>query len=45
MGERVAIGAPAAIANAISDAVKPLGIAVTALPIPAAPLVKPARRS
>jgi carbon-monoxide dehydrogenase large subunit len=33
MGEGGTIGAPAAIANAVADAVKPLGIAVTALPI------------
>src|SRR4030081_255141 len=33
MGEGGAIGPPAAIANAAADAVKPLGIAVTSLPI------------
>ena len=33
MGEGGTIGAPAAIANAVADAVKPLGIAITALPI------------
>jgi aerobic carbon-monoxide dehydrogenase large subunit len=33
MGEGGTIGAPAAIANAVADAVKPLGVAVTALPI------------
>jgi len=33
MGEGGTIGAPAAIANAVADAVAPLGIAVTALPI------------
>jgi len=33
MGEGGTIGAPAAIANAVADAVRPLGIAVTALPI------------
>jgi carbon-monoxide dehydrogenase large subunit len=33
MGEGGTIGAPAAIANAVADAVKPLGIAVTSLPI------------
>jgi carbon-monoxide dehydrogenase large subunit len=33
MGEGGTIGAPAAIANAVADAVKPLGVAITALPI------------
>jgi aerobic carbon-monoxide dehydrogenase large subunit len=33
MGEGGTIGAPAAIANAVADAVKPLGIQVTAMPI------------
>ena len=33
MGEGGTIGAPAAIANAVADAVRPLGVAVTALPI------------
>jgi carbon-monoxide dehydrogenase large subunit len=33
MGEGGTIGAPAAIANAVADAVKPLGIAISALPI------------
>jgi carbon-monoxide dehydrogenase large subunit len=33
MGEGGTIGAPAAIANAVADAVRPLGIAITALPI------------
>jgi carbon-monoxide dehydrogenase large subunit len=33
MGEGGTIGAPAALANAVSDAVRPLGIGVTALPI------------
>jgi CO/xanthine dehydrogenase Mo-binding subunit len=33
MGEGGTIGAPAAIANAVADAVKPLGVMVTALPI------------
>jgi aerobic carbon-monoxide dehydrogenase large subunit len=33
MGEGGTIGAPAAIANAVADAVKPLGLSVTALPI------------
>jgi carbon-monoxide dehydrogenase large subunit len=33
MGEGGTIGAPAAIANAVADAVRPLGVPVTALPI------------
>jgi len=33
MGEGGTIGAPAAIANAVADAVRPLGVSVTALPI------------
>jgi len=33
MGEGGTIGAPAAIANAVADAVAPLGVAITALPI------------
>jgi len=33
MGEGGTIGAPAAIANAVADAVKPLGVEITALPI------------
>jgi carbon-monoxide dehydrogenase large subunit len=33
MGEGGTIGAPAAIANAVSDALAPLGIAVTTLPV------------
>jgi carbon-monoxide dehydrogenase large subunit len=33
MGEGGTIGAPAAIANAVADAVKPLGLTVTTLPI------------
>ena len=40
MGEGGTIGAPAAIANAVADAVKPLGIAVTRIPIVAEALVK-----
>ena len=39
MGEGGTIGAPAAIANAVGDAVRPLGIAVTSLPILPASLV------
>ena len=45
MGEGGTIGAPAAIANAIADAVAPLGIAVTALPVVAEHLVPPSRRA
>ena len=33
MGEGGTLGAPAAIANAVADAVKPLGVRVTSLPI------------
>jgi carbon-monoxide dehydrogenase large subunit len=33
MGEGGTIGAPAAIANAISDALMPLGIEITELPV------------
>jgi aerobic carbon-monoxide dehydrogenase large subunit len=33
MGEGGTIGAPAAIANAVADAMKPCGVTVTALPI------------
>jgi carbon-monoxide dehydrogenase large subunit len=33
MGEGGTIGAPAALANAVADAVRPLGIGVTTLPI------------
>jgi carbon-monoxide dehydrogenase large subunit len=40
MGEGGTIGAPAAIANAVADAVKPLGVAVTTLPILPADLVR-----
>jgi carbon-monoxide dehydrogenase large subunit len=35
MGEGGTIGAPAAIANAVADALAPLGISITALPIDA----------
>ena len=35
MGEGGTIGAAAAVANAVADAVRPLGVAVTALPISA----------
>jgi aerobic carbon-monoxide dehydrogenase large subunit len=40
MGEGGTIGAPAAVANAVADAVKPLGVAVTSLPIRPADLVR-----
>lgn len=40
MGEGGTIGAPAAIANAVADAVKPLGVTVTTLPILPADLVR-----
>jgi len=33
MGEGGTIGAPAAIAKAVADAVEPLGVRVTSLPI------------
>jgi carbon-monoxide dehydrogenase large subunit len=33
MGEGGTIGAPAAIANAVADAMKPLGVTITTLPI------------
>jgi carbon-monoxide dehydrogenase large subunit len=33
MGEGGTVGAPAAIANAVADAVRPLGVSVTRLPI------------
>ena len=44
MGEGGTIGAPAAIANAVADAVAPLGIRVTALPIRPEDLVRAGRR-
>jgi carbon-monoxide dehydrogenase large subunit len=40
MGEGGTIGAPAAIANAVADAVKPLGLTVTTLPIDPESLVR-----
>jgi carbon-monoxide dehydrogenase large subunit len=43
MGEGGTIGAPAALANAVADAVRPLGIPVTALPIRPESLAAPAR--
>ena len=33
MGEGGTVGAPAAIANAVADAVRPLGVSITSLPI------------
>jgi carbon-monoxide dehydrogenase large subunit len=39
MGEGGTIGAPAALANAVADAVRPLGVGITALPIRAEALV------
>jgi carbon-monoxide dehydrogenase large subunit len=39
MGEGGTIGAPAAVANAVADALKPLGVPVTALPILAAAIL------
>ncbi len=39
MGEGGTIGAPAAIANAVADAVRPLGVSVTSLPILAEALI------
>jgi carbon-monoxide dehydrogenase large subunit len=41
MGEGGTIGAPAAIANAVADAVAPLGVAITALPIVPEDLIRP----
>jgi carbon-monoxide dehydrogenase large subunit len=41
MGEGGTIGAPAAIANAVADAVKPLGIEITSLPIRPETLAQP----
>ena len=40
MGEGGTIGAPAAIANAVADAVRGLGVRVTRLPIRAESLVR-----
>ena len=40
MGEGGTVGAPAAIANAVADAVRPRGLTVTALPILAERLVR-----
>ena len=41
MGEGGTIGAPAAIANAVADAVAPLGVTITTLPIAADHLASP----
>ena len=43
MGEGGTIGAPAALANAVADAIRPLGVRVTDLPIRPAALVGVAR--
>jgi carbon-monoxide dehydrogenase large subunit len=43
MGEGGTIGAPAAIANAVADAVAPLGITITRLPIRSEDLALPTR--
>jgi len=43
MGEGGTVGAPAAIANAVADAVRPLGVLVTALPILPESLVRRVR--
>src|SRR5438132_5384732 len=40
MGEGGTIGAPAALANAVADAVAPLGVTITALPIVAERLAR-----
>ena len=40
MGEGGTIGAPAALANAVADAVAPLGVTITALPIAAERLAR-----
>ena len=45
MGEGGTVGAPAAIANAVADALRAVGVAVTALPIVAADLVARARQA
>lgn len=44
MGEGGTIGSPAALANAVADAVRPLGVRVTALPIRPESLRRPAER-
>ena len=45
MGEGGTIGAPAAVANAVADAVAPFGLAITALPIAAESLARLPRYS
>jgi carbon-monoxide dehydrogenase large subunit len=45
MGEGGTIGAPAAVANAVADAVGPRGVTITALPIAAESLARPPRSS
>jgi carbon-monoxide dehydrogenase large subunit len=40
VGESATVGAPAAIANAVADAVRPLGVSVTRLPIRPAALTR-----
>jgi carbon-monoxide dehydrogenase large subunit len=42
VGEGGTVGAPACVANAVADAVGPLGAAVTALPVAAEPLARAA---
>jgi carbon-monoxide dehydrogenase large subunit len=42
MGEGGTVGAPAAIANAVADALRPLGASVTTLPIRPEPARRPA---
>jgi carbon-monoxide dehydrogenase large subunit len=44
MGEGGTIGAPAAVANAVADAMRPFGMTVTALPILSSTLVEALRR-
>ena len=39
MGEGGAIGAPAAVVNAVNDALSPFGVAVTELPVTPARIV------
>jgi carbon-monoxide dehydrogenase large subunit len=44
MGEGGTIGAPAAIANAVADAVRPLGVKVVSLPVQPEALIGSATR-
>ncbi|HET7874153.1 MAG TPA: xanthine dehydrogenase family protein [Methylomirabilota bacterium] len=44
MGEGGTVGAPAAIANAVADALRPLGVTITSLPILPASLIGPDAR-